>query len=132
MQQAAEKLVNFIFPPKGSSWENERLRPTIILSFDEAHQLADDVYGQGWTLLTNCGLYCMSFMRCPFLPCSFPVAEKVESLDPHDIKGLNLIIEISSDDLAYVVEEGVTTLDEIAQDKWMSHLGRPLFASPFR
>ena len=38
------------------------------------------------------------------------------------------ITETSFDALAYIAKEGVTTLDEVAQDKWMSHLGRPLFA----
>jgi hypothetical protein len=52
------------------------------------------------------------------------------SPNPDDIKDLPPIIGSSFDALAYSVEEGVTTLDEVAQNKWMCHLGRPLFVSP--
>ena len=51
-----------------------------------------------------------------------------DKLKPNDIRDLPPIVEISFDALAFTAEEGVTTLDKVAQDKWMSHLGRPLFA----
>lgn len=38
------------------------------------------------------------------------------------------ITEMSFDELAYTTKEGLTTLDEVVQDDWMAHLGRPLYA----
>lgn len=52
-RQAGAKLTSFICPPKGFCRENRLQRPIVILAFDEAHQLADHVYGQNWTLLSE-------------------------------------------------------------------------------
>jgi hypothetical protein len=53
VQQAGEKLIEFIFPSKGSCYENGLRRPLVILAFDEAHQLENRVPYQDWTLLSE-------------------------------------------------------------------------------
>lgn len=101
---------------------------TIVLSFDEARQLADDVYGRGWTLLTDLRSVLHELREKPiFTFCLSTLPSKFASLNPHDIK--DLIIEISFDDLAYVTDEGVTTLDDVTHWPAPVHLSISLTES---
>ena len=127
VRQAGEELVNFIFPSNGVCKENGLRRPLVILAFDEAHQLAYCGYRQGSTLLSELRRVLSELNGQPIFDLFLStVANKFK---PYDIQDLPPITETSFDTLAYVAEEGVTTLDDVAQDQWMSHLGRPLFAS---
>jgi hypothetical protein len=130
LQDAGEKLVNFIFSQKGLRWENELRRPIVILAFDEAHQLASNI--GSYSVLSELRHVLRELHELPIftLFISTSASKFNYSLKPNYINDLPPIIATSFDALAYPVEEGVTTLDEVAQDKWMCHLGRPLFASP--
>ena len=126
VQQAGEKLIDFIFPSKGSCHENGLRRPLVILNFDEAHQLADRVsWREDWTLLPELRRALSELKEMPIFSLFLSTAPSKfynnEDLPP--------ITHTSFDALAYNAEEGVTTIDEVADDRWMSHLGRPLFAS---
>jgi hypothetical protein len=127
LQDAGERLVNFIFPQKGSI----KLRqPIVILAFDEAHQLASN--SDSFSVLSELRHILRELRELPIftLFISTSASKFYHSPNPDDIKDLPPIIGSSFDALAYSVEEGVTTLDEVAQNKWMCHLGRPLFVSP--
>lgn len=139
LQDAGEKLVNFIFPQNGSCRENKLQRLIVILAFDEADQLASPVHDGSslyWTILSELRHVLHELHKLPILTLfiSTAVAKLLYSPNPNDTQGLHPAIETSTigtnlDALAYSAEEWVTTLDEVAQDKWMCHLGRPLFAS---
>ena len=128
LQAAGERLVNFIFPQKGS---NKLRQPIVILAFDEAHQLASD--SSSSSVLSELRHVLRELHELPIftLFISTSASKFYHSPNPNDVKDLPPIIGSSFDALAYSAEEGVTTLDEVAQDKWMCHLGRPLFAPPF-
>ena len=128
VQQAAEKLIEFIFPSKGSCYENGLRRPLVILAFDEAHELTGcmDYYGR-WTLLSELRRVLRELNEKPIF--SLFLSTAPSKFQPNDIKDLPPITHTSFNALAYSTEEGVTTIDEVADEKWMSHLGRPLFAS---
>jgi len=126
--QAGAKLTSFICPPKGFCTENQLQRPIVILAFDEAHQLVDSVYGQNWSLLSELRrVLLLGLAGKPIFALFLSTA--ADQFKPNDIQDHPPITETSFDALAFTAEEGVTTLDEVAKDKWMSHLGRPLFAS---
>ena len=128
VQQAGEKLIDFIFPSKGSCYENGLRRPLVILAFDEAHQLANPMsYYEPWTLLSELRRVLRELNEMPIF--SLFLSTSPSKFRPYDIKDLRPITHTSFDALAYIAEEGVTTIDEVADEKWMSHLGRPLFAS---
>jgi len=125
VRQAGEELVNFIFPLNGICKEYGLQRPLVILAFDEAHQLAD-AYCQGSTLLSELRRVLSELNGKPIF--GLFLSTVANAFKPSDIQDQPVITETSFDALAYIAEEGVTTLDEVAQDKWMCHLGRPLFA----
>lgn len=125
MQQAGEELIDFIFPSKVIFKENGLRRPLVILSFDDAHQLAD-VFRRESIMLSELRRVLSELNGKPIFGLFLSTA--ANTFKPYDIRDLPPITETSFDALAYIAEEGVTTLDEVAQDKWMSHLGRPLFA----
>ena len=127
MPQAGAKLTSFICPPKGFCRENQLQRPLVILAFDDAHQLADRAYGVNWTLLSVLRRVLYELYGEPIFALFLSTA--ADKFKPDDIQDLPPITEISFDALAFTAKEGVTTLGEVAQDKWMSHLGRPVFAS---
>jgi hypothetical protein len=128
VQQAGEKLIDFIFPSKGSCYENGLRRPLVILAFDEAHQLANPFYWRDpWTLLSELRRVLRELNEKPIF--SLFLSTSPSKFRPYDIEDLDPITHTSFDALAYNAEEGVTTIDEVANEKWMSHLGRPLFAS---
>jgi hypothetical protein len=122
-------LSNFISPQKGS---NKLRRPIVILAFDEAHELASDPDSFSVPVLSQLRHILRELHELPIftLFISTSASKFYHSPNPDDIKDLPLIIGSSFDALAYSAEEDVTTLDEVAQDKWMCHLGWPLFASP--
>lgn len=126
VQQAGDELINFIFPLKGICKENGLRRPLLILAFDEAHQLASGYYYQEPILLSELRRVLSEFNGKPIF--GLFLSTVANTFKPYDIQDLPPITETSFDALAYVAEEGVTTLDEVAQARWMAHLGRPLFA----
>ena len=125
VRQAAEELINFIFPSNGICKEYGLQRPLFILAFDEAHELAG-AYCQRSTLLPELRRVLSELDGKPIF--GLFLSTVANAFKPYDIQDLPSITETSFDALAYIAEEGVTTLDEVAQEKWMSHLGRPLFA----
>ena len=80
-----------------------------------------------WTLLSVMRQVLYEFNRSPIFALFLSTA--ADKFKHDDIRDLPPIMEMSFDALAFTAKEGVTTLGEVAQDKWMSHLGRPLFAS---
>jgi hypothetical protein len=114
VQQAGEELINFIFPSKAIFKENGLRRPLVFLSFDDAHQLAD-VFCQEPILLSELRRVLSELNGKPIFGLFLSTA--ANTFKPYDIRDLPPITETSFDALAYIAEEGVTTLDEVAQDK---------------
>ena len=125
VQQAGDELINFIFPSKGICKENGLRRPLVILAFDEAHRLANGYHRES-SLLSELRRVLSELNGKPIFGLLLSTA--ANTFKPYDIRDLPPITETSFDALAYIAEEGVTTLDEVAQYRWMAHLGRPLFA----
>lgn len=130
VRRAGEELINFIFPSDGSCEENGLRQPLVILAFDDAHQLAGHpcIGGRDWTVLSQLRLV---MAEQPIFALLISTAADQLRVKPYGgIEDLRPFTGTSFDALAYNAEEGVTTLDEVARDEWMVHLGRPMLASP--
>jgi len=139
VQRAGEELINFIFPLDGTCGENGPRQPLVILEFDDAHQLTgrpspyslDYIGDQDWTVLSELRRVMMLLHEEPVFALFISTAvDEFKFYNDEEVQDLPPFTETSFDALANNGVEGVTTLDEVAQDEWMVHLGRPLFASP--
>ncbi|KAI0300779.1 hypothetical protein BC826DRAFT_619486 [Russula brevipes] len=118
-------------------------RPFVIFSLDEAHGLTKFKANENWSIysvLCSClgPLGAFSFF---FLFIS--TAGKFSYLSPdtlwvpssrisgHNHVQLPSITETGFDQLAFTANEGQTTLEEVMMDRWITHLGRPLFGSRY-
>jgi len=136
VRRAAEELINFIFPSDGSCEENRLRQPLVILAFDDAHQLVGRPYypnvgSGGSTVLSHLRQVMALLQEQPIFALFISTAaDKFKFYGGGEVRDLCPFTETSFDALAYNAEEGVTTLDEVARDEWMVHLGRPMFGSP--
>ncbi|KAI0288403.1 hypothetical protein BC826DRAFT_1107716 [Russula brevipes] len=145
VHEAGEALTNFIKPPnikspKGRRSDSKLLKPLVVLAFDEAHVLANPA-SEDWSLFSELRRVLRQLYRAPIFTLFLSTASKFQAFNPDRrsepsrriaddrLVPLPPITEIGFDALAYTAEEGVTTIEEVSHDKWMSHLGRPLFGA---
>lgn len=140
--QATEALTRIVDPGGllASNSEGPR-RPLVILAFDEGHMLTDIVTDMetGQSLLSELRRALRVITRYPIFCLLLSTAAKFRVFYP-EVRSdpslrvvtrippeLHPICEISFDDLAFPAIEDTVRLDEVIQDRWMSHLGRPLY-----
>jgi hypothetical protein len=136
---SAEKLAQFVDPAKLlDSYAGPR-RPLVILAFDEGHMLTD--VEQGWSLFSELHRALRMVVELPIFSLFLSTASKFRVFSPEtrirsdpshrgvnlDLPVLHPISEISFDDLAFPAIEDTLTLNQVIGDKWISHLGRPLY-----
>jgi hypothetical protein len=103
--------------------------------------LTDILEGQLWSLFSElCRALCI-LVELPIFSLFLSTAAKFRLFSPEtrtqsdpssrvvDLKLplLHPISEVSFDDLASLVIDDTVSLDEVTGDKWISHLGRPLY-----
>lgn len=139
---AAEQLMSFLRtsedPIRLSKGSNDGpRRPLLVLLFDESHCLTEQPPSERWTLFSELrhvlrllnGLAIFSLFLST--ACTFHLFSPESQLDMsarvinQQLKLLPPITETGFDELAIPVKEGVT-LDYVATEKFMCHLGRPL------
>ena len=136
VRQAGEELINFIFPSDGSCEENRLRQLLVILAFDDAHQLVGRPYypivgSGGSTVLSHLRQVMALLQEQPIFALFISTAvDKFKFYGGGEVWNLCPFTETSFDALAYNAEGGGTTLDEVARDEWVVHLGRPMFGSP--
>jgi hypothetical protein len=135
----ATKLTTFIDPAGLLNPSTGPRQPLVILSFDEGHMLADTLEGRQWSLFSELRRALRLLVDLPIFSLFLSTAAKFRLFSP-DIQSdpsrrvvdlklplLNPISEISFDDLAPLAIKGTVTLNDVIGDKWISHLGRPLY-----
>jgi len=140
VKEAGKKLARFIAPLKEFRRASGPRRPLIILSFDECHKLADRLIDTHGTLFSELRRVLRCIHKEPIFSLFLFTGSKFDTFNPETLADpsrrvqegelctLPPITEISFDELAYTAKEGITTLEEVVQDDWMAHLGRPLYA----
>jgi hypothetical protein len=139
VDEAGEALTNFLKPPKRRWSDSQLVMPLVILTFDEAHVLADPP-SEDWTMFSELRRVLRELYGAPIFTLFLSTNSKFQAFNP-DIRSdpsrriandrlvpLPPITEMGFDVLAYTAKEGDTIIEEVAHDKWMSHLGRPLYA----
>ena len=119
------------------SIKNGMKRPLLVLSFDEAHNIAEFPDDRGWSIyselrrclcqlvslpiftlfLSTAGDFCLFSPDMQWDPSSRTVLGSKWVLPP--------ITETGFDQFAIRAIENQTTLDEVVEDKWICSLGRP-------
>jgi hypothetical protein len=140
---AEEKPANFVGPSKPRYSDPKPRIPLVILTFDEAHELANPASTKEWnkwSLFSELRRVLRELRKSPIFSLFLSTASKFEAFNPdiHSDPSLRVtdkalvplppITEIGFDDLAYTAKEGTTTIEEVTHDRWMSHLGRPMYA----
>ena len=140
VRQAAEELVQLL-DPKGllDSLSGPR-RPLLILAFDEGHTLADILleHAEHRSLFEELVHTLYIIADLPIFSLFLSTATKFHAPLPSKLRFpsmngdfklplLPLISEISFDDLAFPAIEDTLTLNQVIGNKWISHLGRPLY-----
>ncbi|KAF8264914.1 hypothetical protein EI94DRAFT_1805150 [Lactarius quietus] len=138
--QAAEGLVRFLDPTGLLYSKDGPRRPLVILAFDEGHILAHIVAEQG-SLFIDIRSALRIFVELPIFTLFLSTAAKSRLFSPTTESDLSLqvekdvlkllppISEVAFDNLALPALENTVTLKEVTEDRWLSHLGRPLFGS---
>ena len=140
VKEAGKKLARFIAPLKDIRHASGPRRPLVILSFDECHELSNQLIDTHETLFSELRRVLRCIHKEPIFSLFLFTASKFHIFNPETLADpsrriqegelftLPPITEISFDELAYTAKEGVTTLEDVVQDDWMAHLGRPLCA----
>ena len=118
------------------------LDPLLLISFDEAHSLTDEIRDRGtktWTRFTALGLALRSLHHEPFFAIFLSTAGKLRSVHPHlemhhsfRVQGFTLgvfppVTAVGFDEFADRVSiDGTWTLTRLASTYHMTHLGRAL------
>lgn len=129
VHQAAVKLMEFLDPKQRVGPESGPWRPLLILSFDESHKLAD-ILVEKESLFVGLRRALHTLVGLPIFSLFLSTTAKFRLFSPETDPKLELpspISEISFDDLAFPAIEDTVSLDEVTGDKWISHLGRPLY-----
>lgn len=137
VEDVGRKLAHFIAPSREFRHADGSQRPLIILAFDECHEFTNllvDSYGMLFSAL-RCVLCCIYtepiFSLFLFTVSKFHIFNPEILADPSrwvqegTLNTLPPITEMCFDELAYTAK-GHTTINEVVQDDWMAHLGRPL------
>ncbi|KAF8339651.1 uncharacterized protein EI90DRAFT_3037372 [Cantharellus anzutake] len=137
LHQAGESLCRFIDEHKVLEPDEGPRRPLVVLAFDEAHILTSNPPDQNdWNLFSELGRILGQIQDLPIFSLFLSTAGCFKILSDSsawarepDNCSLNLISEISFDDIAYPALEGTVKIDRVVGIDWISHLGRPLFGS---
>jgi hypothetical protein len=119
-------------------------RPLVILAFDEADILVDNLPNlAGWNLFTELRRILRQIHDFPIFSVFLSTAGRFDKFspeirsepsararEPHN-RPLNPISEISFDDIAYPALRDTVTIDRVVDIDWISHLGRPLYVHPY-
>jgi hypothetical protein len=131
-------ISNFLSPP-ASRHTHGRRRPLLIFAFDECHDLTTHPMDSPGTLFSELRHVLHVLCKEPIFSLFLFTTSKFHLFNPETLADpctriqlgklhtLPPITEIVFDDLSYTTIEGHTTLDEVVEDKWMSHMGRPLY-----
>ncbi|KAM6503962.1 hypothetical protein JOM56_000905 [Amanita muscaria] len=141
IEQAGRELCQFIDSQGLLDSDQGSRRPLVVLAFDEAHTLTYVPKDESWTVFSELRRTLQRLVDRPIFSLFLSTAGKFHLLSPeilqdpsnriahHELKPLDLITEISFDDIAYPADEGHIFLEQVVELDWMSHLGRPLFGS---
>jgi hypothetical protein len=133
---AAEELARLVDPAELLDLKAGPQRPLIILAFDEGHTLTDILGEQGcqWSLFSELCHALRLIVGLPIFSLFLSTAPKFHRFPPHigsdpslRLPSLQPITEISFDDLGFPAIEDTVTLNQVIRNKWISHLGRPLY-----
>jgi hypothetical protein len=139
--KAAKELTQFLDPADILASKAGAQQPLVILSFDEGHMLTTIQVEQGVPLFTELvwALHLITVIDLPIfslflsMPPIFHSFSPKYQADPSSrVVNLDLLLpppitEISFDDLSSPAIEDTVTLDKVIGDRWISHLGRPLY-----
>ncbi|KAF8264913.1 hypothetical protein EI94DRAFT_409046 [Lactarius quietus] len=140
VHQEAEDLVRFLNPKGLRNTQAGPRRPLLILAFDDADVLAGIRVKEGSflsELIRALGTVSDLPIFSLFLSTSANLLPPVKSTpfgalnSDVDLPLYPPITEISFDDLAFPAVEDTLTLNQVTEDKWIMHLGRPLFGSRY-
>ena len=138
VEDAGVRFTKFL-SPSTTHHASGRRRPLLIFAFDECHDLTAHLTDSRGTLFSELRHVLRVLCKEPifslflFTTSRFHLFNPETSIDPCNriqlgkLHTLPPITEIAFDALAYIATEGQTTLNEVVEDKWMSHLGRPLY-----
>ncbi len=136
---SAGTLLKSFIDPHDVLRKEKAMRPFIIFSFDEAHDLTNFKEKEYWSIyltLRGCLTHLVAF---PFFFLFLSTAGNFRHFSPETLwdsssrvsGGTRLVLppitETGFDQLALTARENKTTLEEVVTDKWISHLGRPLY-----
>ena len=141
--KAAKELTQFLDPADLLSSKAGTRQPLIILAFDDNHShiLTTIQVERGVPLFTELvwALHLITVIDLPIFslflstpPIFHSFSQTYQSALSNQMVNVNLplppaITETSFDDLAFPVIEDKVTLDEVIEDRWISHLGRPMY-----
>ncbi|KAI0295063.1 hypothetical protein B0F90DRAFT_1940148 [Multifurca ochricompacta] len=143
VREAGLELCQFVDPEGCLDPLEGPRRPLVILAFDESHVLGDTPPGKGWTLFAELRRTLRELVELPVFSLFLSTAGKFHVFSPeigkdpsNRVANMNLsvlhpIAEISFDDLMTPPEEDSVTVDEMVDDRWITHLGRPLFGTHY-
>ena len=123
-------------------------RPLVVLAFDEADVLTDNLPGQDhWNLFSELRRVLRRIMKFSILSLFLSTGGHFNKFSPDihsDTSGrardprnhpLDPILECSFDEIAYPAPEDTIAMNRVVEIDWISHLGRPLYVHssyPFR
>ncbi|KAI0295042.1 hypothetical protein B0F90DRAFT_1820770 [Multifurca ochricompacta] len=143
VREAGLELCQFVDPEGCLDLLEGPRRPLVILAFDESHVLGDTPPGKGWTLFAELRRTLRELVELPVFSLFLSTAGKFHVFSPEigkdpsnqvanmNLSVLHLISEISFNDLMTPPEEDSVTVDDMVDDKWITHLGRPLFGTHY-
>jgi len=138
---AGKKLKGFVDPRnvlEGNPNTHMR-RPFVIFSFDEAHELTKCKPNENWSIYIELRHSFTYLDELPFFFLFLSTSGKFRDPTPEtrwgpstriaDDSHLTLppITETGFDQFAFTAIEGQTTLEEVMTNRWIAHLGRPLY-----
>jgi hypothetical protein len=144
LKDVGEDLCLFLDEDNVLNSENGPRRPLVILAFDEAHTLTDNLPNQEeWNLFTDLCRVLQQINHLQIFSLFLSTAGGFHKFSPdiHEksahpgYRPLNPILEISFDDIAYPALKDTVTINRVVDIDWISHLGRPLYVHssyPFR
>ena len=142
LKEAGERLCHFIDEHRVLDLEEGPRRPLIVLAFDEADTLTDNPPKQELrNLFSELRRVLRQIEHLAIFSLFLSTAGRFDKFPPvihsdpfrarePDNCPLDLITEISFDDLAYPALKSTITLDSVVEIGWISHLGRPLYVHP--
>ncbi|KAF8331932.1 uncharacterized protein EI90DRAFT_3154338, partial [Cantharellus anzutake] len=126
LQEAGERLCRFIDEHKVLESDSGPQRPLVVLAFDEAHVLTDNPPDQeGWNLFSELRRILQQIHDLPIFSLFISTAGRLNQFSPEirsgpsawasepDHRPLNLISEISFDDIAYPALKDTVTIHRV-------------------